>query len=294
MATFEAAARLASFTLAAAELGVTQAAVSRQIKVLEDDLNAPLFVRAHRKVVLTPAGKALASTVTQSFAQMAEMIETIRRPNATDAVSVGATLAFSHFWILPRLSEFRALHPDIRLKLIAEDSTTDLRRDRLDVCIRYGKPPFPDANSIAHHPDQVFAVCSPALLQKLDIDRLHADITRMPLIASDNVNPAWLTWRSWAQAVGLGPALGKASDRSRLRFNHYTDTIEAALNGEGVALGWAALLANHMAQGRLVKLGPHVLTGEEAYHVLVPKGRTPSPSTQIFLDWLAKSFAMKP
>lgn len=292
LATFEAAARLSSFTLAAAELGVTQAAVSRQVKLLEDDLNAPLFVRAHRKVVLTPAGRALAATVTGAFSSMAEMIETIRRPRTDDAVSVGATLAFSRFWILPRLSEFRSIHPDINLKLVADDSVTDLRRDRLDVCIRYGTPPFPDGNSIASHPDTVFPVCSPKLLDRLGQGTASVDIAQMPLIASDNVNPIWLSWRSWAAATGYGPDLAKASDRSRLRFNHYTDTIEAALAGEGVALGWAALVARHLAEGRLVRLGTRKLTTEAHYHVIIPAGRQPSAETQVFLDWIAACFAM--
>ena len=201
--------------------------------------------------MLTPSGAALASTVTHAFTSMAEMIETIRQPFTTDAVTVGATLAFSHFWILPRLAEFRIAHQDVELKLIADDSVTDLRRDRLDVVIRYGKPPFADARSIASHPDEVFPVCSPKLLQSHKMTAGTADVYQMTLIASDTVNPTWLTWRSWAQGVGLGPAIGKASDLSRLRFNHYTDTIQAAVNGEGVALGWGALLAGHLEEGRL-------------------------------------------
>lgn len=290
LATFEAAARLGSFTQAAAELGVTQAAVSRQIKLLEEDLNAALFLRAHRKVALTPAGKALAGTVIPAFAGMAEMIETIRHPLTEGTISVGATLAFSHFWILPRLSEFRALHPDVRLKLVADDSAPDLRRDRLDVCIRFGKPPFADGVSVASFSDQVFPTCSPALLDRLGLEAGSADIVRMPLIAADIVNPAWLTWRSWAQALGLGPELGRASDLSRLRFSHYTDAIDAAVNGEGVALGWAALVAPHIATGKLARIGSAVLTTEARYHVLVPAGRDPSPAAARFLAWLATHF----
>lgn len=290
LATFEAAARLGSFTLAAAELGVTQAAVSRQIKLLEDDLNALLFVRANRKVVLTPSGAAMATTVTKAFSSMAEMIETIRQPVAVDTVTVGASLAFSHFWILPRLPHFRATHPEVKLRLIAEDRVTDLRRDRLDVAIRYGKPPFPDARSMASHPDLVFPVCSPKLLQDLGLQADTADLLRLPLIASDIVNPTWLTWRTWAQGIGLGPALGKASDLSRLRFNHYTDTIQAAVNGEGMALGWATLLSGHLAEGRLVKLGTYALSMDERHHVLIPAGREVSKTTKIFLDWMVDSF----
>ena len=290
LATFESAARLASFTLAASELGVTQAAVSRQIKHLEDELNLRLFVRAHRRVVLTTAGAALSANVSAAFASMAEMIETIRQPREVDSVTLGSSLAFSHFWILPRQHGFHASHPDIKLKLVSDDAITNLRRDRLDAAIRFGKPPFADARSIASLPDLVFPVCSPRLLQAHGITPDTATLLRLPLIASDIVNPTWLTWRSWAAGMGLGPEVGKASDLSRLRFNHYTDTIQAAVNGEGVALGWAELLRGHLAEGRLVRLGTGALTLEERYHVLVPAGRDVSPPTQAFLDWIASVF----
>ncbi len=294
LATFESAARLGSFTQAAAELGVTQAAVSRQIKLLEQDLNAMLFVRANRKVVLTPSGAALAATVTKAFFSMAEMIETIRQPVTVDTVTVGASLAFSHFWILPRLPQFRAMHPDIKLRLIAEDNVTDLRHDRLDVAVRYGKPTFADARSMASHPDEVFAVCSPKLLQDLGFDAATVDLLNLPLIASDVINPSWMTWRSWAQEVGLGPALGKASDLSRLRFSHYSDTIQAAVSGEGMALGWATLLSGHLAEGRLVKVGALSLRMEERHHVLIPNGRDLSKSAKVFVDWIVASFMNGP
>lgn len=291
LASFEAAARLESFTLAAAELGVTQAAVSRQIKLLETELNAPLFLRAHRKVTLTPAGAALAATVTSAFGRMTEMIETIRQPVVPNTVTIGATLAFSHLWLLPRLAAFRLQHPDINLKLIADDSPTDLRRDKLDAAIRYGQAPFADGRSIASHPEEVFPVCSPRLLERLHLTPKLADITRLPLVASDTVNPSWLNWRSWAKAAGLGPALATASDRSRLRFNHYTDTLQAAVNGEGVALGWSALISGPLSEGKLVRVGPHSVRPREEHHALVPLGREPSPPAVTFLNWIAERFS---
>lgn len=290
LASFEAAARLGSFTQAAAELGVTQAAVSRQIRLLETDLNTALFVRANRKVVLTAPGAALAARVSAAFTSMAEMIETIRQPVLADTVTIGATLAFSHFWILPRLPQFRAAHPGIKLRLVSEDSQGDLRRDRLDLAVRFGKPPFPDARSVASHPEEVFPVCSPQLLQRHGLTAATDDLIRLPLIASDIVNPSWLTWRSWSQAVGLGTALGKASDLSQLRFNHYTDTIQAALNSEGIALGWATLVSDLIENGRLIRVGTHRLVTEDRYHVLTPAGRDPSAATVTLLNWLAAAF----
>lgn len=291
LASFEAAARLESFTLAAAELGVTQAAVSRQVKLLETELNQSLFIRAHRKVILTPAGAALAATVTSAFGRMAEMIETVRQPVVPDTVTIGASLAFSHLWLLPRLSAFRLQHPDINLKLVADDNPTDLRRDRLDAAIRYGHPPFTDGRSIASLPDEVFPVGSPRLLERVAPKAGGIDIARLPLVTQDTVNPSWLNWRSWAKEAGLGAALGTASDRSRLRFSHYTDTVQAAVNGEGIALGWATLISAPLAEGKLVRITPQSVRPTEEHHVLIPLGREPSVPATAFLNWISSRFA---
>lgn len=286
LSTFESAARLGSFTLAAAELGVTQAAVSQQIKALEAELNKALFVRAHRRVVLTPAGTALAQTVGGAFSRMAEMIDTLRQPDVPDTVSIGLTLAFNQFWLMPRLPDFRARFPHVRIRLVADDAPMDLRQARLDVAIRYGKPPFEDAISHANRAERAFPVASPALLARLGITAPAADILQMPLIASDIVNPAWMPWRQWSKALRLGPALGRASDLSRLRFNHYSDTVQAALNGEGVTMGWEVLLEDILQEGRLVRLGAESVVPEERYHVITPMGRDPTPAVRIFLDWM--------
>lgn len=290
LSTFEAAARLSSFTQAAAELGVTQAAVSRQIKQLEAELNTALFLRAHRRVELTPQGLALSSVLSESFHRIAEMIETIRQPLVADSVTVGATLAFTHFWLLPRLSDFRAAHPDIKLRLVADDGLGDLRRDRLDLSVRYGQPPFDDARSIASLTDEVFAVCSPDLLARLGMAADTADLLKMPLLSSDWVEPSWLSWRAWGKLAEKPPALGRASDLSRLRFNHYTDMIHAALHGEGVALGWATLISRYLEEGRLVRLGTARVVLAERYHLLEPLGRTPSRAARLFRDWLQAQF----
>ncbi len=291
LATFEAAARLGGFTLAAAELGVTQAAVSRQIKLLEQDLRVPLFVRGHRRVTLTAPGEALAAAVSGAFGRISDVVEAIRQPVAAGTVTIGATLAFSHFWLLPRLPAFRAAHPDIKLRLLGDDTPSDLRRDRLDIAIRYGSPPFEDGESVASAADEVFAVCSPVLRDLLPPEVDGAAFLDLPLIASDWLEPTWLTWRRWARHVGLGPAVARASDQSRLRFNHYADTIQAALAGEGVALGWATLLSRLLAEGRLVRLGALSFTPAERYHVLVPAGRQPGPGVRAVLDWIVAEFA---
>lgn len=285
LSTFESAARLGSFTLAAAELRVTQAAVSQQIKTLEREMNTALFRRAHRRVDLTPAGKALAGVVGASFSAMSEVIETIRQPESPDTVALGVTLAFNQFWLMQRLPDFRAKHPKIKLRLVADDTAMDLRPARLDIAIRYGKPPFEDAVSHASRGEEAFPVCSPALLARLGLPR-DTGLDHLPLIACDMVNPAWMPWRSWARALSLGPGLERRAEESPLRFNHYSDTVQAALNGEGATMGWAVLLSDLLREGRLVRIGTDAVAPAERYHVVTPLGRAPSPATRAVLDWL--------
>ena len=283
LVTFEAAARLESFTLAASELGVTQAAVSRQIKLLEQDLAMPLFVRGHRRVTLTPAGQLLASAATGAFDRVTEAIAMVRQLAAPEVVSVSATLAFTHFWLMPRLPAFRAQHPGIKLRLVAEDASIDLRQTPRDVLVRYGLAPFEDGRSIASCPDEVFPVCSPALAQTLGGARLN--ISTAPLIDFDPADPTWLTWQQWAARADLSgtPA------HCYLRFNHYSDTVYAALNGSGVALGWSRLIADLLSQGRLVRLGTQKVVPDERYHVVLPHGRELGSAAARFTSWLAEN-----
>lgn len=289
LAAFEAAARHPSFTLAAEELGVTQAAVSRQIRRLEEDLDARLFVRAHRGVELTVQGQLLSKVTTEAFERMARTIEAIRRPASGDVVTVGATLAFAHFWLVPRLPAFRAAHPEVRLRLISEDSSFDLRAGRLDVAVRYGKPPFGDAISLAAMPDRVFPVCSPALRDSLGAGIDPARILALPLIGLEWAEATWLSWSGWAAMAGLG----EVPANSGLQFNHYTDAVYAAINGEGVMLGWQRLIADLLREGRLVRLSDRAATPAEAYHVLLPTLRRHSAATGLFSDWLARQFTQE-
>ena len=280
LATFEAAARLMGFTRAAEELGVTQAAVSRQIKLLEAELNMPLFVRGHRRVELTPAGLVLARALTGAFDQVTEALDTIRRPVQGKTVTVGATLAFTHFWLLPRLPAFRAAHPEVQLRLVSQDSGFDLRKDSVDVLIHYGRPPVDGGRLLAELPERVFPVCAPALARRgLSLDQ-------MPLIACDWVEPTWLGWRRWAQLAGLPPL----ARPSALRFSQYSDAIYAAIGGEGVAMGWQALVGGHLVDGRLVRLGQAEVVPDEVNMLLVPATRNPGKAARVFTDWLVAAF----
>ncbi|MDR0810293.1 MAG: LysR family transcriptional regulator [Gemmobacter sp.] len=291
LVTFEVAARRGSFSLAAAELGVTQPAVSRQIRLLEADLNMPLFTRAHRRVLLTPAGEALFAAVSAGFGRINETVETIRQPVLPGTVAVGSSLAFSHFWLMPRLSDFRAAHPGIRLRLIADDTFSDMRQDRLDVAIRYGLPPFAGAESVATFPDTVFPGCSPSLRDRLGLDGSMAKLAEAPLLVSDFLDPTWMSWKQWARHADAGPALIRAAELSGLHFNHYSDTIQAALAGEGVVLCRASLLAENLAEGKLVRACDHTVVPEHRFHLLVRSDQPLSPGAAAVASWLSGLFS---
>lgn len=283
LATFEAAARHGSFTLAAEELGVSQAAVSRQVKVLEDDLGTALFLRRHRRVELTHAGLLLSASVTTGFDRITETIASLRQNHGTASVTIGATLAMSHFWLLPRLASFRRAHPGVQMRVISQDEGFDLKRGDAQIVLRYGRPPFAGARVIASLIDDIFPVCSPAFRDSLgDLDPDEV-LFALPLIATDWPDPRWETWGAWAVAAGLS----RPSQPIGLRFTHYADTIYAAMNGEGVALGWGRLLAGPLRDGRLVRLGTRAVAAGSAYHVVVADDFEPGPAAALVIDWIA-------
>jgi DNA-binding transcriptional LysR family regulator len=284
LATFEAAARLASFTRAAEELGVTQAAVSRQIRALETDLNTALFLRQHRRVELTRAGHLLAGAVTSGFDRIAEVIETLRQSHAANSVTVGATLAFSHFWLLPRLTSFRLAYPDIQMRVISQDDGFDVRQDDAQIVIRYGAPPFAGSRVLASVTDRIFPVCSPAFRDRVGPLATDQALFDLPLIATDWPDPSWATWRSWAEAAGLG----RPNLRIALRFTHYADTVYAAIGGEGVALGWQRLLSGPLSEGRLVRLGQACSDPGEGYHLTVADQYQPGEAAMRAIRWFTE------
>ncbi|MFO1173753.1 MAG: LysR substrate-binding domain-containing protein [Paracoccaceae bacterium] len=287
LATFEAAARHGSFTLAAVELGVSQAAVSRQVKALEDDLGAALFLRRHRQVELTHAGRLLSASVTTGFDRIAETIASLRQSHGTSSVTIGATLAMSHFWLLPRLTSFRSAHPGVQMRVISQDAGFDLRRGDAQIVIRYGRPPFPGARVIASLADDICPVCSPAFRDGLGGIDPDAALFGLPLIATDWPDPGWETWGIWAERAGLG----RPDLHIGLRFSHYADTIQAVMNGEGVALGWVRLVSGLLEEGRLVRLGSRSVPAGAGYHVVVADDYQPSPAAALALDWMAAEIA---
>lgn len=281
----EAAARHRSFTAAAAELHVTQAAISRQIAALEEELEAPLFLRKHRAVEPTPACLQLASTLSLCFAQMADGVDSVRATQQEATVTIGATLAFSTFWLLPRLGAFRERHPNAQIRVVSQDSRIRLHAGDVDLVVRFGLPPFDDGEVVASCADQVFPVCAPDYAARWG----HGDAVLRQrlgdLIGQDVPDRSWFTWQDWFERAGL-PA---TRIQPRLRCSHYAEALQAARAGHGIALGWGELVRQQIEDGVLVRLGEQAVEAEGRYNVLLPWRRQPHPLRDTLVTWLSES-----
>ncbi|TGR64424.1 LysR family transcriptional regulator [bacterium M00.F.Ca.ET.194.01.1.1] len=276
--TLEAVFRHRSFTAAAAELGVTQAAVSRQIALLEDELGLPMFVRKHRAIEPTPGCLALAATLTQSFSNIADVVEVVGQ-SQQGIVTIGATVAFSSFWLLPRLAEFRRQTPGVQIRVVSQDSKIDLNAGGIDIVIRYGQPPFADGRVVASREDTIVPVCSPEYFQRRKGGGMSsAD----EFIETDAKDKSWMTWSQWHRGAGCGLRIAP-----QLHFNHYTEAIAAARAGQGIALGWRLLVQTFLDDGTLVSLEDAEMQTSDAYHVVVPSRPYRSSAVEHASVWLA-------
>jgi LysR family transcriptional regulator, glycine cleavage system transcriptional activator len=279
--TLEAVLRKKSFTLAAGDLGVTQAAVSRQIAALEKELGQPLFLRKHRGIEPTAACLMLGSSLAQSFANIADTVDALKS-SGRDVVTIGATVAFSSLWLLPRINEFRRLNPTVQLRIVSQDTRFDLSEGDVDLAIRYGIPPFVDAIVIASRGDVVFPVCSPEYCQRRGgygiltsaDDYIEAEVT----------DRSWHTWSHWLNETDTDLIVSVS-----LRFSHYTEAISAACGGQGVALGWGVLVKTYLENGSLLRLGDRELIAEGTYNLVLPLKARRKPSVERVAAWLTKA-----
>lgn len=283
LVTFESAARLRSFTRAAVELGVTQAAVSRQIQLLEGTLGFPVFRRLHRRIELTDKGQTLAQAASTALTLVADAIAEVSESPAQDELVILASVGFSHFWLLPRISRFSREHPGVKLRIVSQDEFVDLSRGEVDLTIRYGNGLWPDGRSILLFRDDVYPICSSDYLQAHGpIDDLD-ELVRHPLIMHQSFDPVWTGWEAWLSAFGAEmPRRG-----AQMVCSSFTDSIYAALAGQGISLGWARLIPDLLEQRRLVRVTSHVARTSDGYHVVLPHRGKPKPVAGLFLDWLS-------
>lgn len=278
---FEASARLLSFKQAAGELNVSPAAVSRQIHNLEEFVGQPLFQRLHRSVALTAAGERLAAPVHEGFVGMAEAIKALRSGLAERQVTVGTTVGFAFYWLMPRLAQFSAARPDITLNQIVADEPVDFARGRADLAVRYGAGKWPGLDARFLFADRIYPVCSPAFLERAGTPESLADLEEHPLLETHGIaDDLWLDWATWFRRAGH-----RASGMRR-RYLNYPISVQLALAGEGYALGWHSFIGNLVEEGRLVRPLAAAIESPGAFYLTYPSGREFTDEMLFFTEWL--------
>jgi len=243
---FVAAARRCSITLAAADLCLTQSAISRQIQVLENALGVPLFVRKHRAIELTAAGERLLAAAVPWLGEYGEIAASLQqRASEANTVSITASIGVTALWLLPRLGEFQQAFPSIDVRVIAANKALDLSRSDVDLALRYQMASASRHGEKLLFRETIVPVLAPMLWQKLTETAGNND--GPTLIQYEERKLPGLEWSAWMQALGLQ---GKSS--RTLGFNHYDQAIQAALAGQGVVLGRLPLLRSQLADGRLM------------------------------------------
>jgi LysR family glycine cleavage system transcriptional activator len=281
---FEAAARNLSFTKAAAELFVTQSAVSRQVKTIESDLGVALFARRHRALLLTEAGHELYRVTAQSLRQLADAAAKIRQRGAGRTLTVTTTIGFASLWLIPRLADFRSRWPDTEMRVSADNRMLELEREGIEVAIRYCTPKAAPEGAIKLFGEVVLPVCSPALLTRKAPLAAPADLRHHVLLhyeRPEGVTP-WLSWTVWLEVVRL-PGLNTAGS---LRFSHYDQAIRAAIDGQGVALGTSPLVRQLVKQGKLIAPLKGQVESTRAYYLVVAPDTAERPDVKAFTGWL--------
>ncbi len=274
---FEAAARHLSFTRAAKELNVTQAAVSHQIKGLEERLKIRLFRRAGRVLLLTDEGQKLFPDVRDALDILHVAFDGLRRLHAEGVLTVTTLPSFATRWLVPKLRRFRGFHPEIDIRLHTSTDIVDMRLEGIDVGVRHGLGQWPGLIATRLMEEDVFPVCSPTILEgKIPLDK-PADLARHTLLQD-----AGMDWRIWLEAAGVDtvdPERGPG-------FLDSSMALQAAIDGQGIMLGRSVLVADDLAAGRLIKPFDISFPNAYAYWVVCPKADVNRPKVRAFRSWL--------
>lgn len=287
---FEAAGRLLSFSAAARELACTQSAVSHQIGWLEADLGTALFRRLHRGVALTPDGVRLYEATRDALDGIGDAVTRIRDRHRPGVLNVATDFGFASGWLLPRLGALRQLLPELDVRIVTMQNAIDLRREATDIAITFGHGHWPGCEAELLFPERVLPVCSPAFRASrapfaAGGAASPADLASLPLLHLECVGPAaWLSWGDWFTLHGL-PVPAGGHD---LTFNNYPLVLQAALMGQGVALGWSPLIAELMRDGHLVALLDRPVQTERGYFLVVSSRRKPDERRERFRRWVVE------
>jgi LysR family transcriptional regulator, glycine cleavage system transcriptional activator len=275
---FEATARHESFTKAAQELFVTQGAVSQQVKALEDDLGLRLFRRERQRLIITDAGRSYLEVVRDAFDRLGAGTERLLQRQKSGALTITTSPDFAAKWLVHRLGRFSEAHPDIDLRISASIQHVDFARDDFDLAIRHGDGQWPGLHVTRLCTEELFPVCSPRLLTGRAALRSPLDIKHHRLLYTNSTD-GWTKWLAKVGVVGTDMRAGTL-------FNQSSMAIDAAIDGQGIALARSALAARDLISGRLVRPFGGALEAPYAYWIVCPKSAADLPKISLFRNWL--------
>ena len=278
---FEAAARHLSFTLAASELNVTQTAISHQIRRLEEELGIRLFIRQNRALALTPEARDYLPGVRAAFNDLRLATDRLLRKDDDKVLTVSTLASLAAKWLLPRLTDFQEQHPGIDVRITTSTSLVDFQRDNVDAAIRYGRGQWPGLRADWLMADELFPVCSPSLLRGDKPLRRPEDLRNHALLHTSNSNSD--DWRLWLTAAGLPADIAR---QPGITFDMIFMTIQAAIDGIGVAMGRTSYVQDDIAKGRLVVPFKIALPADAGFYLVAPEGRREVPKLTAFRQWL--------
>ena len=282
---FEAAARHLSFTLAAAELNVTQTAISHQIRRLEEQLGISLFERRNRGLALTREAQGYLPSVRAAFDDLRQATARLQRPGRDELLVVSTTASLAAKWLVTRMAAFQDAHPGIEVRITTSAHLVDFRREQVDMAVRYGRGNWPGLRAQWLMAEDIFPVCSPALLHAEKPLRRPEDLAHHTL---QHATVSREDWQLWLTAAGLPTSL---ATRRGLSFDQSFMAIQAAMDGLGVALGRTPFVETDIAAGRLVVPFDVVLPADAGFYIVAPEEAADMPKIALFRDWLIGSVA---
>ena len=286
---FEAAARHLSFTNAASELNVTQTAISHQIRRLEEELGIRLFIRQNRALALTPQARDYLPGVRAAFNDLRLATDRLLRKDNDHVLTVSTLASLAAKWLLPRLSSFQEAHPGLDVRITTSTALVDFRDGDVDAAIRYGRGHWPGVRAEWLTADELFPVCSPALLNGKWPLKSPQDLAHHTLLHSSGFYDD--DWRQWLTAAGLPTDISK---QPGLSFDLILVTVQAAIDGIGVAMGRTSYVADDIAKGRLVVPFKIALPADAGFYLVSPEGRPDTAKLAAFRQWLKASSPSKP
>ncbi len=280
---FESAARHKSFGSAAAALGTSQPAISQRIAHLEASLGVALFRRLPRGVQLTPAGAVLLARLGEGLGLIEAALDETRRHRTGGHLTVATDFGFAAFWLVPRLPSLQGAAPELDVRVVTSQTEFDIKREPIDVAVVFGSGRWPGCSAEPLVREAVLPVCAPSLLDRHPRPAGPSDLQALPLLHLESGEATeWLDWPGWFAAQGVSVAAGE----HRITINNYSLVIQAALAGQGVALGWRPLVDDLMERGQLVPALDRTVTTGKGYYLVHKRTGAGTRVVELFRSWL--------